>query len=125
MTWFKKHLNWTAAIGVILWIIILAIYDIKYATEAGLTVFIFPLISLFADGFTVVDIVGLLFTIIGLAICIPISIWVLKKKHRPLWWVMIIFLSIGWIFFPLLGNRSEVLDIVDGKLITRPRNEND
>ena len=123
MNWFKRHLNWTAGIGILLCIIITVIYDVKQVLETivfiSFTGFVSSIFSnLFAGR---IDIIGLLFTIIGLAACITILVWVLKQKQRNLWWVLITFVPLGWLVIPLLGNRSKVLDIVDGKVITRHR----
>ena len=110
-------------IGILLCIIITAIYDVKQVLETivfiSFTGFVSSIFSNFFTGR--IDIIGLLFTIIGLAACITILVWVLKQKQRNLWWVLIIFVPLGWLVISFLGNRSKVLDIVDGKVITRHR----
>lgn len=60
-----------------------------------------------------------------LVVCFPIYGWILKQKKRTLWWLFILFVPFGWIVFLSLENRSEVIDMKDGKIITRPRDDND
>jgi len=120
MNWFKRHLNWVAVIGILFCLIVIAIYDVKQFLETVVFVSFTRLLVQFSDFFTGrIDIIGLLFTIIGLVVCITILVWVLKQKHRNLWWVLIIFVPLGWLAILLLGNRSKVLDVVEGKVITR------
>lgn len=127
MNWFEKHLNWTMGIGILLCIIVIAIYDAKQVLETIIFISFTGLASSIFSNFFAgrIDIIGLLFTVVGLALCIAVSIWVLKQKHRTLWWALIIFVPLGWVFIPRLENRSEVTDIVDGRIITRPRDKND
>ena len=126
MNWFKRHLNWASGLGILLGFILATGGSVKtflesifYVSYTGLILSLFSDIS--SGGVGAISILA----IIGMALCIIILVWVLKQKHRTLWWVLIIFVPIGWVFILSLKNHSEVIDMVDGKIITRPRNKDD
>lgn len=121
MDWFKKHLNWTAFLAILLCLMV--------STGGSVKTFVETLVFISFARFFAILFLGsvneLIFAAIGLILSVPILIWVLKQKQRTLWWVFIIFVPFGWVIFPRLENRSEVTDIVNGKVITRPRDKND
>ncbi len=127
MNWFKRHLNWTLGLGILIGFILATGGSVKALAESVIFLsfsgFVASLLTGLSSGNR--GALDLIFTVIGLAICIPISIWVLKQKHRTSWWVLMVFVPWGFIVLPCLGNRGEVLDIVDSKVITRPRDKND
>ena len=83
MSWFKNHLNWTATFGILL----------------GL------LFSILAREFE-----NDFLWALAVAVLLVISTWVLRQKRRTLWWLLILFVPLGWPFFIVLQNRSEVID---------------
>ncbi len=91
-SWFEKHLNWTM---VITWLGTLAICSI-----VGLFIgFIYPTWAVSNMG--TINALGF---ILQVSIPIPIVIWVLKKKNRSLWWLLI-----SWtLFFLLITNRNSI-----------------
>ena len=127
MNWFKRHLNWTSGLGILLGFILATGGSVKTFFESiiflSFTGFVASLSSDIYSGS--LGSLELIFAVIGLVLCLPILVWVLKQKHRTLWWILIIFVPLGFIIFPCLKNKSEVIDIVNGKVITRPREESD
>jgi peptidoglycan/LPS O-acetylase OafA/YrhL len=88
MHWFNQHLNWSWIIGISLAAIIsffvMAVWMISSPSTKELTIFlrVFPAYYL---------------------VIIAVSIWVLFKKGRSLWWLFFI-----WIYSPLwLENKKE------------------
>jgi len=76
MNWSERHLNWIYILSHILWFLVILIF--------------WNIIS---------DTVKLL--LYGIII-LPLAIWILKKKNRSLWWVILF----GW-FSPMwLSNKS-------------------
>ena len=87
MNWFERHLNWTMVLAwvgtyVIIFAVVFfaALVDPNVSEEAAE-----------AMGF-----------IIGLLAPIPVAWWVLRKKNRSLWWLLIS----PSLFFLLLSNKS-------------------
>ena len=62
----------------------------------------------------------------SLAWLLPTNGWILRKKARSLWWVLILFVPFGWIVFLSLENRKigEILDIRKG-VITKIKSVED
>ncbi|NQT30859.1 MAG: hypothetical protein HQ588_00860 [Deltaproteobacteria bacterium] len=60
--------------------------------------------------------------LIGLVICLPVAIWVLREKKQSQWWLFTLLIPI---LFLLLENKSQVLDVEDGQFVTRPRDKAD
>jgi hypothetical protein len=87
MNWFEKHLNWT------LWI----------------ATIVLPLIVLFI-GYFVGNSLGTYFPkIVGLILTILILLiygWVLRKKNRSLWWLLLFWWPIGCIIYTELTNKT-------------------
>ena len=85
--WFERHLNWTMVLA---WV---GTYPISFIV-GGLAILTDPYISddiLSGIGFT-----------IGLIVSIAVGQWVLRKKNRSMWWLLIS----PTIFFLLIGNKS-------------------
>jgi hypothetical protein len=38
---------------------------------------------------------------------LTISIWILRRKRRRLWWLLMLFIPYGWIIYLLLENRRQ------------------
>lgn len=107
LNWFARHLNWTA---VLTWV---ALYPINFL--AG---FILGLIVIGVDSYIsykALEGLGYLVGIVvGLAWILPTNGWILKRKSRSLWWLLILFVPFGWIVFLCLENRSGLIDIKNG-----------
>lgn len=94
--WFKRHLNWTWIFGYgLLWILpplggILAVVVSPETTEEALY-----------------SLAGLLYFLVLLVVVLPLSIWVLKKKGRSLWWL----LGLGWLTPLWLANKHTQGDV--------------
>jgi len=107
MSWFQRHLNWTAGLA-----ISLAFTFSAFGSLEALETVVFGLGALVSDMFfqSKFDHTELVFIFIGLGVCLPILVWTLKQKNRAPWWTFIAFVPFGWIAFLLLANRSEVVD---------------
>jgi len=87
VNWFERHLNWTMVLAwvgacVIAVIVALPIALINsYMSEEALY------------GIEI---------IINLIVILPVAVWVLRKKNRSMWWLLIS----GSPFFLLLSNKS-------------------
>ena len=87
MNWFERHLNWTYVLGYIMALVLCFI-------AGGILGTIDPYI---AD--ETLEGIGYLIVLI---VMLPMSIWVLKRKNRNLWWLLL-----AGCFSPLwLGNKS-------------------
>ena len=102
MNWFRRHLNWT-------WVFLLVLVGIINRTlleviseEAAILVWIISIVGAFL-----------------------LTLWLLKQKHRNWTYAFLIFVPFGWVFILRFENWGEVKDIVNGKVITRPREEDD
>lgn len=89
--WFERHLNWTMVLA---W---LSTYPITFIVTSVL-ILIDPYIS--DDAFVV------LLVIANLAVTVAVGRWVLKKKNRSMWWLLIS----PFIFFLLIENKSPIQD---------------
>lgn len=95
LNWFERHLNWTL---VLTW---LAIFPIGFIV--GFIMFMFyPYIS---D-----ESIGGLSVIVGLTWILLTNGWVIKKKRRSLWWLLVVFIPFIWglIILLCLKNRSQL-----------------
>ena len=91
MNWFERHLNWTMVLA---W---LSTYPIAFLM-GSIAVGIDPYIS--------GDAVWGIAVIISLIVTIAVGQWVLKKKNRSMWWLLIS----PFIFFLLIENHSFMRD---------------
>jgi len=102
MNWFERHLNWTMVLA---WLGTLPV-----AFIAG---FIIAMVMVSADPYVseeALDGAGFVTgVIIALVILIPSWGWVLKKKNRSLWWLLLgLFVPLGWIVLLCLENRRHI-----------------
>lgn len=97
MNWFQRHLNWTVVLG----FLGLFLLNMLLGFIFGLTFYDLPENALEGAG----AVIGFLTTIIGGSIIVG---WMLRQKHRSLWWLLLWwFVPFGWIFVLTLQNRSE------------------
>ena len=90
--WFKKHLNWA--------------YVISFAGMLVICFIMGLVVGLTSPNYTE-STVTLLSYLIAFVIMFPVSLIILKAKHRSLWWI---FLA-GW-FSPLwLANKIRHVDV--------------
>ncbi len=86
--WFQRHLHWTFVLG---WLVTFVV--------AFITGFVMAL----ADSNVSVSAASAAERVVGLVITLPISAWVIVRKGRSLWWLLLAgFLSPLW-----LGNQNE------------------
>jgi hypothetical protein len=105
MNWAKNHLNWTAvisffAIGVFLIVLMGFIINPIMGIRFPL-----PEDQLWKISVSLLSMVVILFALLTL-----ISAWVLKRKNRSLWWLLVLFVPPFWGFFGLilLKNKSRI-----------------
>ena len=93
MSWFRRHLNWTiilfTAFGVIVAVIIGLTQDTEDSGLLNVVALVFGIASFFVFG------------------------WVLKRKNRRMWWLLLNFISVGWIVFLALENKSAKYGVAD------------
>ena len=90
-SWFERHLNWTMVLAG------LSTYAISF-----ILVFLVMLLDPYASGVALYVIL----VIANLAVVIVVGRWVLKKKNRSMWWLLIS----GTIFFLFIENHSFMRD---------------
>jgi hypothetical protein len=103
MGWFRRHLNWTAFLTALIWYIISGV-SINLLQEEGAWLLVW--LPCFVVSFLIYG-------------------WILQQKRRTLWWLFILFVPFGWVVFIGLENRSQVIDIVDSKVVTKPKDKSD
>ena len=87
MNWFERHLNWTMVLA---WV------------GAYVIAFIVGFLIALADPYVSEDALGAIGFVIALVVSLAVGHWVLRKKNRSMWWLLI---SGTW-FFLLLSNKS-------------------
>ncbi len=88
MNWFQRHLNWTYILGVVVFLVLCFIMGLILGT---------------IDPYVADETLDVVVYLILFIIMFPMSIWVLKRKNRSLWWLLLA----SW-FSPLwLGNKSD------------------
>ena len=87
MSWFERHLNWTMVLA---WV------------GAGVIAFIVGFLAGLADPYVSEDALGGIGFIIELIVSILVGRWVLRKKNRSMWWLLIS----GSPLFLLLSNKG-------------------
>jgi endogenous inhibitor of DNA gyrase (YacG/DUF329 family) len=90
-SWFERHLNWTTVLA---W---LGTYPITFIV-ASLVILANPYIS--DDAFVVILVIA------NLAVIVAVGRWVLRKKNRSMWWLLIS----PSIFFLFIENKSAIQD---------------
>lgn len=91
VNWFEQHLNLTMFVA---WGMAFFVSFFAGFILAGIK----PDITE-----TQLELVGLL---IGLMTMLPVGGWVLQKKNRNVWWLVLLVIPFGFIPFLLLENRS-------------------
>jgi len=89
--WFERHLNWTMVLA---W---LSTYPITFIV-AFLVILANPYIS--DDAFLIILVIA------NLTVIVAIGRWVLRKKNRSMWWLLIS----PSIFFLFIENKSAIQD---------------
>jgi len=91
MNWFQRHLNWTLVLTYLtpyLIIIILGTFGVLSSGSVPTIPEALFLIICFIAGFFVFG-------------------WVLRRKNRSLWWLLMVFVPFGFIVWLGLENRSQ------------------
>jgi len=103
MNWFQRHLNWT-------WVIVVLVGSFVIGLVFGLVVGLENPYALYTS-------YGALYWLsylLSLLLWIIISVWVLRRKNRSLWWLLVFLVPfIGWIIFLCLENRSDFAELRD------------
>ncbi len=87
LNWFYRHLNWTYILGYVLVLVLCFIAGLILGT---------------IDPYVADETVDLVAYLIVFIVMLPMSIWVLKRKKRSLWWLLLA----GWLSPLWLGNKS-------------------
>ena len=91
MNWFERHLNWT------MFLVWVGIFPIA---------FLVVILAVLADPTLSEGTAAAIGSAIGLLVPIPAACWVLGKKKRSMWWLLL-----SWsVFFLLLDNKSPSRD---------------
>ena len=93
LNWFQRHLNWISILSII------ALFPLGYITGVAI-IFINPYMSTVAY-YSIVYIIAALWLI-------GIDGWVLRRKNRSLWNLLLLIIPFCWIMFPFLENKSRV-----------------
>ena len=107
MNWFERHLNWSAVLS---W---LASYPITFVAGYILGLIVIGVDPYMSDE-ALEGLAYLVGIVVALAWILPTNGWILKRKSRSLWWLLILFVPVGWTIFLCLENRSELIDIKNG-----------
>ncbi len=122
LNWFNRHLNWTWVLAQFAVVLILLVLGIIFAFSLITS----PLTRGFdlTSALTSVLIIGIISIILYILSVYVVGGWVLKKKNRSLWWLLIFLIpvpfgafSFSWpstlvglfvaIFFLCLDNKSD------------------
>jgi len=87
VNWFERHLNWTMVLA---WVGTLFV------------IWIIAALMLLADPYVSEDTLSGTGFVIGLLAPIPAGYWVIRKKNRSMWWLLILWSY----FFLLVSNKS-------------------
>ena len=89
--WLERHLNWTVvlaeiAVSIVLGIVFLLLFALAFTIDYLSTGEVEN--SLFW-------VMMLIYTILHLAVILPVAGWALRKKCRSLWWLLILFVPVA------------------------------
>jgi len=107
LNWFERHLNWSAVLS---W---LALYPITFVAGYILGLIVIGVDPYMSDE-ALEGLAYLVGIVVALAWILPTNGWILKRKSRSLWWLLILFVPIGWIIFLCLENKSGGAAIKNG-----------
>ncbi|MFC1912896.1 transglutaminase-like domain-containing protein [Chloroflexota bacterium] len=106
MNWFQRHLNWTVAIALILWSVVVFFAGFLFITDQTI----------------------LLIYLIGLAVIVfPIAGWALKQKGKSLVYLIVLIVPITWVAYFTLPNERRSIPEKQKSLpldIKEPRKQN-
>ncbi len=54
--------------------------------------------------------------LLGIIVFFPLFGWALHRKNRSMWWVLLLFIPLGWLVYIWLDDRREIWDIRGGAL---------
>ena len=90
MNWFKKHLNWSFAGGLIIWLLLSTILGILKVNSFVLDLLLLAVLLL--------------------------TLWFLKQKRQPLWWALLIIVPLlGLLLIFCLPNGNDAVVIPSNK----------
>lgn len=98
MNWFQRHLNWTLVLAWTVFNLFAVVY--VGGDYAGFIVDLYR-----AGGVGVVQLYAL-FGFVVVAAYLFVCGWVLKRKSRSLWWLLILVVPFGFIVFLCLKNKT-------------------
>jgi type III secretory pathway component EscS len=98
LNWFQRHLNWT-------WFLFAVVGTFLLSFVIGLIVGLTDPYARYISDETLYWLIYL----IGIAVELILGAWVLRRKARSLWWLLILFIPFGWIVFLCLDNRRELI----------------
>jgi hypothetical protein len=101
MDWFKKHLNLTLGLLLIIWIIILG------GAFFGLFGFPGSASKELEDSFWINAVVFCVLDILYLVSLFAVNWWILKQKNRNELWLLLFFVPLGFIGIIFLSNLSK------------------
>lgn len=120
LSWFHRHLNWTWVLAQVAVFLISVVFVVIFASmimnpsDSGRSEgALFLNMLLFRNMLIVLEVV----------VTLGVGAWALKRKSRSLAWLLLLFVPIGWIFFLLLENRSNIPDISSMLVSAKPRLE--
>jgi hypothetical protein len=96
MNWFRSHLNWTIILFIALWgIVVIGLQLIGYTNDSAL--------------------MNIMVLVLGIASFFVFG-WVLKRKNRRMWWLLLNLTGVGWIVLLAMGNKTRY-DVVEREKI--------
>ena len=96
MDWFRSHLNWTIILFIALWgIVVIGLQLIGYTNDSAL--------------------MNIMVLVLGIASFFVFG-WVLKRKNRRMWWLLLNLTGVGWIVLLAMGNKTRY-DVVEREKI--------
>jgi hypothetical protein len=104
--WFRRHLNWTATIGIAVLFLLAALGNLRDPVESALTVN--SIVSFIMD-VSRGDIgqLGVVLSAIGFVALFTTLGWVLRQKERSLWHLLLALIPFGFVAPIFLANESK------------------
>lgn len=106
LQWFQQHPNGTAVIAIIIGFVFASLgsFDALDSITVGLSALVYYFTT--NDGYSLNELV---FSLIGLGICLPVLGWNFKLKKGAIWWpgwIVIPFLPFGWVISIFVGRPA-------------------